>query len=93
VKPAEKIDSIRINHVSGFGGTRSAGQAGTRPVLNQAIDSIMEMAVQLPMLRKIGEDLGMNLEEGIAGLAGKSRTEGNEASDSPATKPKDAKKN
>jgi uncharacterized membrane protein YqiK len=93
VKPAEKIDSIRINHVSGFGGGQSTGQAGTRPVVNQALDSIMDMAVQLPMLRKIGEELGMNLEGGIAGLAGQSRTEGKEASDSPATKPKDAKKN
>ncbi len=93
VKPAEKIDSIRINHVSGLGGGQSAGQAGPRPVVNQALDSIMDMAVQLPMLRKIGEELGMNLEEGIAGLAGKSHSEAKDASDSPAAKSRDAKKN
>jgi hypothetical protein len=50
------------------------------------------MAVQLPMLRKIGEELGMNLEEGIAGLSGKSRTEGKEGADSLAAKSRDAKK-
>jgi uncharacterized membrane protein YqiK len=92
VKPAEKIDSIRINHISGLGSGQSAGHAGTKPVVNQALDSIMDMAVQLPMLRKIGEELGMNLEEGIAGLSGKSRTEGKEGADSLAAKSRDAKK-
>lgn len=60
VKPAEKIESIRIHHVSGLGG--GTGQGGSRPPLNQALDSIMEMAVQLPMLKKIGEDLAIDLE-------------------------------
>jgi uncharacterized membrane protein YqiK len=68
VKPAEKIESIRINHLSGLGGTH--GGAG-KPPLNQAIDSIMEMAVQLPALRKIGEELAMDLEGGIAKFAAK----------------------
>ncbi len=91
VKPAEKIDSIRIHQISGLGG-QSASQAGGKPVVNQALDSIMDMAVQLPMLRKLGEELGMNLEGGIAGLSGTSPTDGKEASDGSASKPKDSKK-
>ena len=67
VKPAEKIDSIRINHLGGgAGGT--AGGDGSKPPVNQALDSIMEMAVQLPALKRIGEELGLNVEEGLAGL-------------------------
>lgn len=61
VKPAEKIESIRIHHLSGLG-SGTQGQNGAKPPLNQALDSIMEMAVQLPSLRKIGEDLAMDLD-------------------------------
>lgn len=70
VRPAEKIDSIRIHHVSGLGtaGATGGGTAAARPPVNQALDSIMEMAVQLPALKKLGEDLGMSLDSGVAGL-------------------------
>lgn len=69
VKPAEKIDSIRIHQVSGLGAGRAAGATGAKPAINQALDSILDMAVQLPALRKLGEDLGMSLDSGLAGLA------------------------
>ena len=72
VKPAEKIDSIKIHQVSGLtgqGGAAGGGDAG-KPVVNQALDSILGMAVQMPALRKLGEELGMSLEDGIAGVAG-----------------------
>lgn len=46
-----------------------AGPGAARPPVNQALDSIMEMAVQLPALRKLGEDLGMSLDAGLAGVA------------------------
>lgn len=72
VKPAEKIESIRINHLSG-NGAGSGGGEGSKPPVNQALDSIMEMAVQLPALKKIGEELGLNIESGMADLAGKSK--------------------
>ncbi len=67
VKPAEKINSININHLSGagFGGS---GRTDEKPVVNQALDSIMEMAVQLPVLQKIGESVGMDFEKGMSGL-------------------------
>ena len=67
VKPAEKIDSIRINHLGGGSGGGSGGD-GSKPPVNQALDSIMEMAVQLPALKRIGEELGLNVEEGLSGL-------------------------
>jgi len=76
VKPAEKIDSIKIHHVTGgalgrpAGGSSAEARAADKPPVNQALDSIMDMAVQLPGLRKIGEELGVSLEDGIAGLTG-----------------------
>ena len=69
VKPAEKIDSIRINHLGGGYGGGASGD-GSKPPVNQALDAIMEMAVQLPALKKIGEELGLNVEDGMSGLAG-----------------------
>jgi uncharacterized membrane protein YqiK len=70
VKPAERIDSIRIHHVSGLGRGTAQGESATpaRTPVNQALDSIMEMAVQLPALKKLGEDLGMSLDSGAAGV-------------------------
>jgi len=67
VRPAEKIDSIRIHHVTGLGGGAGATGAGgsDKPPVNQALDSIMGMAVQLPALRKLGEDLGLSLGQGV----------------------------
>lgn len=70
VKPAEKIDSIRIHQVSGLGhlaGAADSGAASRTPV-TQALDSIMSMAVQLPALKKLGEDLGVSLDSGFSGV-------------------------
>jgi uncharacterized membrane protein YqiK len=63
MKPAEKIDSIRIHQVSGFGGAPGqsgapAGDAASRPPVNQVMDSILGMALQLPALKSIGESIG-----------------------------------
>lgn len=72
VKPAEKIDSIKIHHLGGMNGLPGsknvASDTGKAPI-NQALDSIMGMAVQLPALKKLGEDLGVSMEDGVAGLA------------------------
>ena len=67
VRPAEKIDSIRIHQVTGLNGGGGANGAGGTPV-NQAMDSIMGMALQLPAMKKLGEELGISMENGIAGL-------------------------
>ena len=73
VRPAEKIDSIKIHHITGgaLDRSRSSGggeRGGDKPPVNQALDSIMDMAVQLPALRKIGEDLGVSFEDGMSGV-------------------------
>ena len=67
VKPAEKIKGISINHISGGFGSASSGGGndGDKPVVNQALDSIMDMAVQMPALNKIGEAIGLNLEDNL----------------------------
>jgi uncharacterized membrane protein YqiK len=64
VKPAERIESIRIHNVTGLGGGGGLGAAsggeGKTPV-NQALDSILGMAVQLPALKTLGEELGLSM--------------------------------
>lgn len=70
VKPAEKIDSIRINHVTGFGpasgnsGGNSTG-GGDSPMVNQVVDGVLSMALQLPAVQKLGEEIGMNVAGGM----------------------------
>ncbi|EEE36690.1 band 7 protein [Rhodobacteraceae bacterium KLH11] len=70
VKPAEKIDSIKIHQVGGIGAGAPGGSAagGDKPVVNQALDSIMGMAVQMPALKKLGEELGLSMENGVGGV-------------------------
>ena len=73
VRPAEKIDSIKIHHITGGALNRGGAPAGSenggdKPPVNQALDSIMDMALQLPALRKIGEDLGVSFEDGMSGV-------------------------
>ncbi len=70
VKPAEKIDSIKIHQLSGLGGaTAGGGDTGDKPVVNQALDSILGMAVQMPALQKLGQELGLSMENGLAAAA------------------------
>ena len=77
VKPAEKIESIKIHQVSGLGNGNGgggngatmagAGANGGSPI-TQAVDAIGNMAVQLPALKKLGEEVGISLDGGISGL-------------------------
>ncbi|MFN9450662.1 MAG: flotillin family protein [Rubrivivax sp.] len=69
VKPAERIESIRIHQVNGLGGgAQNAGDGSGKTPVNQALDSVMAMAVQLPALKKLGDDLGMSLDAGMTGV-------------------------
>lgn len=63
VKPAEKIKGISINHVTGLGGAESGAPGG--PV-NQTVASILDLAVQLPAMAKIGDVIGTNLDNSLA---------------------------
>jgi uncharacterized membrane protein YqiK len=73
LKPAEKIESIRINNITGFGpaGPYAAGEGvkGERPAVNQVVDSVLSMALQLPAVRKLGEEVGINVGDGLKGLS------------------------
>ena len=70
MKPAEKIDSIRINHITGFGSTGGSGAAGSsdNAVVNQVVDGVLSMALQLPAVKKLGEEVGINIGDGLKGL-------------------------
>ncbi|MEM0948708.1 MAG: flotillin domain-containing protein [Pseudomonadota bacterium] len=74
VKPAEKIDSIKIHQVSGLSGSGGVAApveaAGSGSPVTQAVNAIGAMAVQLPALRKLGEEVGISLEDGVAGVLG-----------------------
>ncbi len=72
MKPAEKIDSIRINHITGFGNNGSGGGSsgsGDGAVVNQVVDGILSMALQLPAVKKLGEEVGINIGDGLKGLS------------------------
>ena len=64
VKPAEKIKSINVNHVTGLGGA-SGGDTGPKSPVTTAMDSIMDMAVQYPLLQKIGDQMGVSFDESL----------------------------
>ncbi len=82
MKPAEKIEGIRINQITGFGGTGgSGGEGGDKSTVNQVVDSVLGMALQLPAVQKLGEEVGMNIGGGVNGLT--KSLEGNSNGDAP----------
>jgi Uncharacterized protein conserved in bacteria len=62
VKPAEKIKGISINHITGLG---RAGDGGERPAspVDHTVNAILDMAVTLPTMKKLGDAVGLNLEK------------------------------
>jgi uncharacterized membrane protein YqiK len=85
MKPAEKIDSIRIHQINGFSGAPGSapanGDAGQKTPINQVMDSILGMALQLPALRSIGDSIGLDFASTINSptTAVAERKPGNEA--------------
>ncbi|HYM32348.1 MAG TPA: flotillin domain-containing protein [Candidatus Cybelea sp.] len=70
MKPAEKIESIRIHQLTGFGGGPGAAgsaDASGKPPLNQVMDSILGMALQLPALKSVGDSIGMDFASAVGG--------------------------
>ena len=69
MKPVEKIDSIRINQLSGAGASQapSEGGRGVDSAFGAAMDQILSMAVRLPAMKQMGEDIGLDLDANLAG--------------------------
>lgn len=67
MKPVEKIDSIRIHQVSGFGASNGGADAaaGGKAPVTQVMDSILGMALQLPALKSIGEQIGVDFSSAV----------------------------
>lgn len=68
VKPAEKIESIRINQIGGLGAAPTMGGDGPKSPVNQAFDAMLGAALQLPTMKKLGEEIGLNFDNGIGGM-------------------------
>ena len=71
LKPTEKIESIRINHITGIGGGTggdSGGRAAGGNGVNDVIDGVLGLALQLPAVKKLGEEVGLNISNGIKGV-------------------------
>ncbi|MCC5988945.1 MAG: flotillin family protein [Pararhodobacter sp.] len=68
MKPVEKIDSIRINHLGGFGhgGGGDAG-GGADGAFGSAMEQILGMAVRLPAMKQMGADIGIDFDANLAG--------------------------
>ena len=68
MKPVEKIDSIRINQISGIGsGSASGGGTGVDNAFGAAMDQILGMAVRLPAMKQMGEEIGLDFDANLAG--------------------------
>ena len=96
MKPAEKIDSIRIHQVTGFGGSSNGGGGGgaggdaaQRAPVTQVMDSILGMALQLPAMKSIGDSIGVDLSAAVGGPKGGGPTPGAPDSGSARSQPKD----
>ncbi len=80
MKPAEKIESIRINQINGLNGHSSNGEGGGEgSTVNQLVDGVLSMALQLPAVQRLGEEVGMNIGDGVRGLTAQLDRRGNGA--------------
>ena len=71
LKPTEKIEGIRINQISGFSGNRKNDieEGGSNSSVNKMVDGVLDLALQLPAVKKIGEEIGLNIADGIDGIS------------------------
>jgi uncharacterized membrane protein YqiK len=88
MKPTEKIESIRINQMNGFNGASGGGGGDDKSTVNQVVDSVLSMALQLPAVQKLGEEVGMNIGDGVRGLS--NSLNGKTAGDTPKITSDDA---
>ncbi|MDD9857064.1 MAG: SPFH domain-containing protein [Gammaproteobacteria bacterium] len=67
-KPLEKIEGIRINHIGGPG-FPGAGEGDSPSPFTETMRSILAMSVQLPALKKLGEEIGLDMDANLAARA------------------------
>lgn len=85
MKPVEKIDSIRINQIGGLGNATSGdGTGGIDGAFGAAMDQILGMAVRLPAMKQMGEEIGLDFD---ANLAGRTADYANRIKDKSKTNP------
>ena len=69
MKPTEKIESIRVNHITGMGsGGSSSGSPESRSGVNDVVDGVLNLALQLPAVKRLGEEVGVNIGDGVSGI-------------------------
>ncbi|MCY4300624.1 MAG: SPFH domain-containing protein [Aestuariivita sp.] len=69
MKPVEKIDSIKINQIAGATGTgvTATNGQGIDSAFGAAMDQILSMAVRLPAMKQMGEEVGLDFDPNLAG--------------------------
>ncbi|MFH1499072.1 MAG: flotillin domain-containing protein [Verrucomicrobiota bacterium] len=75
MKPAEKIDSIRMLHINGMpgqaggvtgvgSGAATGGEGSTGGLPNQLVNALLQYRLQVPVVEKMISELGLNLNDG-----------------------------
>ncbi|MFT7687956.1 MAG: flotillin [Candidatus Azotimanducaceae bacterium] len=67
MKPVEKIDSIKINQISGLSGHGGSKDSGGEGAFGSAMEQILGMAVRLPAMKQMGEEIGLDFDTNLAG--------------------------
>ena len=68
MKPVEKIDSIKINHIGGLGNNATPNnEGGADSAFGSAMDQVLGMAVRLPAMKQMGEEIGLDFDPNLAG--------------------------
>ena len=71
VKPASDVELDAFLNAwldMGRGEAGDGGSSNGTPV-NQALDSVLGLALQMPAMQALGKELGVSLENGMAGVA------------------------
>ena len=72
LKPAEKIESIRINQISGLGGSMNDGSVapvGVEEVRSTtSLMAFSDSRCSFPLREKLGEEVGLNIADGVKGI-------------------------
>ncbi|WP_419913033.1 flotillin family protein [Hoeflea sp.] len=67
MKPVEKIDSIKINQIGGVAQGGFSDGEGVNGAFGAAMDQILGMAVRLPAMKQMGEEIGFDFDANLAG--------------------------